>query len=107
MFGAPVDSALDAKMIYGFVHRRFKHFGAWWRAPASRGDRALGATIGGLGCLWIGVLGRLFFDPMPVSLSIIGWWALGSVAAGVALGIFFPKVTTCVCYPFSTFGVGS
>jgi hypothetical protein len=66
----------------------------------------VGALVGAFGCFWIGVLGRLFVGPTPVSLETIAWWALGSVAVGLTLGIVFPKVTTCVCFPFSTIGVG-
>ena len=94
-------------MIRAFIDRKRQHFADWWHAPITRKDRLLGAFIGGLGCFWIGVLGRLILGPMPVSLSTIGWWAICSVVVGVMLGIFFPKVTTCVCFPFSTFGGGS
>ena len=36
-----------------------------------------------------------------------GRWALGSVAVGVALGALFPKATTVVLFPFSTFGIST
>ena len=93
-------------MPRAFIARRFERFGEWWRAPATRRDRLLGAVVGGIGCLWIGALGRIMVGPAPVSGSTIGWWALGSFVVGVLLGVGFPKVTTCVCYPFSLFGVG-
>ncbi|GHU29046.1 hypothetical protein AGMMS50256_12960 [Betaproteobacteria bacterium] len=67
----------------------------------------LGAVIGGIGCFWVGVLGRIILGPLPVSLEVMVWWALGSIAIGVFLGIIFPKATTCVAFPFSTFGIGS
>jgi len=94
-------------MIRRFFQRRTEEFKSWWRAPATWKDRALGAVVGAFGCFWIGVLGRLFLGPTPVSFVTIGWWALGSVAVGIMLGLVFPKVTTCVCFPFSTIGVGS
>ena len=94
-------------MIRAFFDRRRQSFVDWWHAPITRNDRKLGALVGGLGCFWIGVLGRFMFGPMPVSLTTVGWWALGSVVVGVTLGIIFPKVTSCVCFPFSTFGGGS
>jgi hypothetical protein len=43
---------------------------------------------------------------MPVSLSVLGWWAAGSAAVGVVLGVLFPKAVSCVCFPFSTLGGG-
>ena len=93
-------------MISGFTDLRLQQFGKWWRAPLTPKDRVMGAIVGATGCLWIGVLGRLALGPTPVSLVVIGWWALGSIAVGVALGVAFPKATTCVCFPFSTFGIG-
>ena len=94
-------------MIGSFFKRRLEEFRIWWRAPASRKDRVVGALIGAFGCFWIGILGRLFLGPTPVDGVTLGWWALGSVIVGVALGVTFPKVTTCVCFPFSSFGIGS
>jgi len=94
-------------MISAFFQRRKQRFIGWWRAPITRKDRAVGALVGGLGCFWVGVLGRIILGPLPVSLEILAWWALGSVAIGVILGLVFPKATTCVTFPFSTFGIGS
>ena len=42
---------------------------------------------------------------LPVSLSVAGWWALGGVAVGILLGALFPKVVSCVCYPFANVGI--
>jgi hypothetical protein len=85
-----------------FFRRRARDFRTWWAAPASTKDRVIGAFVGGLGCFWIGVLGRIMLG--PVGMSTLGVWALGSIATGVVLGICFPKATTVVCFPFSTFG---
>jgi hypothetical protein len=93
-------------VIREHIARRFQHFRLWWQAPATAKDRVLGAAIGAFGCFWIGVLGRIIFGPMPVSASVLGWWAAASILAGVVLGVLFPKVVSCVCFPFSTFGGG-
>jgi hypothetical protein len=91
-------------MISAFLNRRLQHFAEWWRAPTKPRDRVMGATIGGLGCFWIGVIGRLLLGPLPVSLATLGWWALGSVILGIILGVVFPKIIATVCFPFSLFG---
>jgi hypothetical protein len=83
----------------------FTRFNAWWHAPATRRDRVLGAVVGGLGCLWIGGLGRVFLGTLPVPLHIVIAWGLGAGVIGVVLGVCFPKVITCVCFPFSIFGL--
>lgn len=83
----------------------FTRFNAWWHAPTTRRDRLLGAFVGGLGCLWIGGLGRVFLGPLPVSLHTVIEWALAAGTVGVVLGVCFPKTITCMCFPFSTFGV--
>jgi hypothetical protein len=93
-------------VIREYLQRRSQRFRLWWHAPATTKDRVLGATIGGIGCFWIGALGRIIVGPLPVSVSIVGWWAAGGVAVGVVLGVLFPKVVACVCFPFSTFGGG-
>jgi hypothetical protein len=93
-------------MIAAFLQRQRQRFSAWWRAPITWKDHAVGALIGGIACFWIGVLGRIIIGPLPVGLEVLAWWALGSVAIGIALGLVFPKATTCVLFPFSTIGVG-
>jgi hypothetical protein len=94
-------------MMNGFFRLRFQNFARWWHAPVTRRDRTIGAIIGGMGCFWIGILGRLALGPLPVSPSTLGWWALGSILLGVMLGIRFPKIVSVVCFPFSSFGGGS
>jgi hypothetical protein len=93
-------------MNLGYLQRKFHNLVTWWHAPITRKDRILGAVVGSFGGFWIGVLGSLLLGPMPVSFITIGWWALYSIIAGALLGIAFPKVILCVCYPFSTFGGG-
>jgi hypothetical protein len=97
---------LVATMIATFLQRQRQRFMAWWRAPLTSKDRVLGALVGGIACFWIGVLGRLILGPSPVGFDVLAWWALGSIAFGIALGLIFPKATTCVLFPFSTIGVG-
>ena len=94
-------------MIAAFFQRKRQRFIEWWGAPVTRRDHVLGAVIRGIACFWIGVLGRIMVGPLPVSLDVLAWWALGSIAVGVVLGVVFPKVTTCVLFPFTTIGVGS
>jgi hypothetical protein len=83
-----------------------RRFAAWWRAPVTKRDRILGAFVGGLGCFWIGGLGRVALGALPVSLSAVLEWGIAAAVVGIALGTCFPKAMTCVCFPFSTFGVG-
>lgn len=91
----------------GSLFTRKKHvFLEWWQRPATRRDRVTGTFVGGFGFLWIGVLGRIMLGPMPISLVDIAWWALASIGVGVVLGVCFPKVITCMCFPFSIFGIG-
>jgi hypothetical protein len=94
-------------MMNGFFRRRMHHFARWWQAPATRRDRLMGALVGGLGCFWIGLLGRLALGPLPVPLATLGGWALGAMLAGILLGICFPKSVSVLCFPFSSFGGGS
>jgi hypothetical protein len=93
-------------MIAAAFQRKKQSFIKWWRAPVTRKDRLLGAVVGGMGLFWVGVLGRIILGPTPVSLGVLAYWALGCVTVGVALGILFPKATTCIAFPLSTFGVG-
>lgn len=94
-------------MMNRFLQNRYQNYVRWWNAPVTRRDRILGAVIGGMGCFWIGILGRLALGPLPVSLSTLAWWALGSVLLGSMLGICFPKSVSVVCFPFASFGGGS
>jgi hypothetical protein len=93
-------------MLLGWSQQRLRNFTEWWRSPVTRKVRLQGSVVGGLGGFWYGVLGRLLIGPMPVDLSVIGVWALGSVIVGTIAGIAFPKATICICYPFSIFGGG-
>jgi hypothetical protein len=90
-----------------FLQHRYQNYVRWRRAPVTRRDRIIGAAIGGMGCFWIGIFGRLALGPLPISLSTLGGWALGSIVLGVALGISFPKSVSVLCFPFSGFGGGS
>jgi hypothetical protein len=63
--------------------------------------------IGGVGSFWISALGRIVIGPLPVSLSVVGWWALGGVVVGIIVGACFPKVVSTLIFPFSTIGIGN
>lgn len=88
------------------IAARLQAFRVWWHKPATPKDRFLGAMVGGFGCFWIGVLGRLLIGPMPVTFSTLVAWAVGSLFVGVVLGVLFPKSVSVVCFPFATFGGG-
>jgi hypothetical protein len=94
-------------MMRTIIIQKKETFVHWWLAPSTRKDRVRGAIVGSLGSFWIGILGRIILGTLPISISTLGWWALGSVLTGIVLGITFPKVTTCICFPFSIFGVSS
>jgi len=86
--------------ISGSLERNFQNFREWWCTPATRQDRVVGAEVGGIAGLWIGVLGRHLLGSSSAPFSTIVWWALGSAAAGAVLGILLPKVAACVFFPF-------
>ena len=44
---------------------------------------------------------------MPVSLTELGYWAVGGIIAGIILGLLFPRVVSVVLYPFALLGIGS
>ncbi len=93
--------------MLGFaISSRVERFRAWYRKPTTRRDRATGAVVGALAFFWLGVLGRLIFGPLPVSVGVLGWWALVSVLGGLAIGIAFPKQIAVFLFPFATFGGG-
>ena len=94
-------------MIRAYFERRRGEFSRWWAAPAKVKDRVRGAAIGAIGAFWIGGLGRLMLGPLPVSISEAAAWGLGGALVGAAAGIAFPKVVSCVLFPFSTFGASS
>lgn len=90
-------------MIARFARRRFTQFRLWWCAPTTKKDRVRGAIIGAGGFFWIGALGRIMIGSLPVDGSTVGAWALGSAIGGIVLGIVFPKIVSCLCFPFLTF----
>ena len=90
-------------MTAAFIQRRIEAVRRWWVTPATTRDRWLAAFVGGIGCFWIGLFGRLLIQQRGFTVD---WWLLAPVAAGVVLGVLFPKATTVVCFPFSTFGGG-
>ena len=79
-------------------------FKEWWNRPIRVGDRIWAAMIGAFGGFWVGLLVRVFLGSTPVSLPVLAYWAVGAAVAGLVLGVLFPKATTVVLFPFSTFG---
>lgn len=94
-------------MVYRFINRKHHDFKQWWQAPNTTKDRVMGASVGGIGFFWIGVIGRLFFGTLPAPISTIGLWAFGCAILGIAFGLVFPKLTACLLFPFTTIGVGT
>jgi hypothetical protein len=94
-------------VLIDIVGRRRQRFIAWWRAPITRRDRLMGAIVGGMGCLWIGTLGRIIFGTLPVAFYLVAHWAIAGALVGIVLGVAFPKVVTCICFPFATSGVST
>ena len=86
--------------------RQTLNFRQWWQAPATSGDRLLGAVVGRFGGLWIGALGRIAFGPTPVSLGEVAVFAVIAATCGAGLGVAFPKPVTVVLFPLSLFGGG-
>jgi hypothetical protein len=89
-----------------FFNRRKLSFSEWWRAATTPADRIWGFIYGAFGGLWIGLLGRVLLGPMPVSFSVAGQWALGGAVLLALVGIPFPKVVSCVAFPFAFSGFG-
>jgi hypothetical protein len=58
-----------------------------------------------MGGFWIGGLGRVIIGPLPVSLSVVATWAFVFVIVGAVLGFLFPKVMSCLLFPFAIFGI--
>lgn len=79
----------------------------WWRRPLRTRDRVGAVFIGMIGGFWVAVLGRGLFGPMPVSFTVLGYWALGGIIIGASCGIAFPRLTTVILYPFATTGISS
>lgn len=82
-------------------------FNQWWRRPLRTRDKVGAVFIGAIGGFWVGLLGRLFLGPMPVSFTELGNWAAGGIVAGIMLGVLFPRVVSVVLYPLAFLGIGS
>lgn len=88
------------------LSRNGRSFAEWWHAPATGVDRLWGFIFGGFGGFWVGLLGRLFFGPLPVSFVVGAQWAFGTALAVALVGIALPKTIRCVCFPFAFLGLG-
>jgi hypothetical protein len=100
--GRPLKLIVRSHFRPRFVTDFWRHFRTWWHAPIKRRDRILGAVVGALGAFWIGCLCRLFLGPVPMPLAVVLTWGLVAAFVGTVLGVTFPKVVACVCFPFAT-----
>lgn len=82
-------------------------FNQWWRRPLRTRDRVGAVAIGVIGGFWVALLGRLILGPMPVSFSVLAFWAIWGVVAGAVLGVIFPRIISVILYPFAFLGIGS
>ena len=81
-------------------------FNEYWNRPVTYATRAKGALIGSVGGFWIFLLGRLMFGPMPISLTVLGYWIIAGIITGIILGIIFPRIISLALYPFTLLGIG-
>lgn len=89
-----------------FAGNRRQQFSRWWHSPIRRRDRLTGAMIGALAFFWIAGLGRLAFAPSP-ALGQLALWALGGALLGALFGARYPRLITCLLFPFATIGTGA
>ncbi len=98
------------EVLFVFFTTKKQQFIQWWQRPITTKDRLTGAMVGAFGCFWIGGLGRLILVDVPVPVDVIFWsvlwWAFGCAFAGLVFGLIFPKIITCVCFPFSMINIG-
>jgi hypothetical protein len=73
----------------------------WWHRPVRTLDRVAAFFLGAFGGFWIGLLGRLFFGPMPMGIVALGYWGAAGAVLAAVLGIAFPRAVMVVLYPFT------
>lgn len=89
----------------GYIAQKLERLQSWWRAPATRKDRLVGAAVGGMSFFWFGLFGRLSLGATPALLSELVAWVLATVVAGVMLGALFPKPISVIGFPFTFLGM--
>ncbi len=90
-----------------FLKKKLKSFSEWWNTANTKKDRIRAAAIGAFGGFWIGLLGISVLGELPMPASMLGIWAFGGAALFSLLGIAFPKIISCICFPFAFFQIGS
>ena len=81
-------------------------FNQWWQRPLRTRDKIGAVFIGAIGGFWISLLGRLMLGQMPVSFSVLLYWAIGGIIIGIILGALFPRTVSVLLYPFALLGIG-
>ena len=89
-----------------FINQKIDSIRRWFAEPASPADRLLSAVIGTWAGVWIGGLGRVFYET-PVSFMSVGKFALGGAITCMLVGAVFPKYSRIAFYPFAFIGFGS
>ena len=86
-----------------FINKKKKQIQKWWQRPATKSDRVFSAMLGVWAGMWIGGLGRIFFET-PVPFGQIGYFGLYGAILGAISGAFFPKASRFLFYPFAFLG---
>lgn len=89
------------------MKQRLEKFLDWWKSPITKKDRITGAFVGSFAGFWIGALGRIALSDLPVAFKVVAMWGLAGAVIFSLLGVMFPKVISCICFPFSIFGIGN
>jgi len=92
-------------MINNYFTDRLKKYKDWWSAPVNLKSRVYSAILSGMAGFWIAALGRITLGTLPVSLSVIGWFALSGIAIGILFGALFPKTMRLIAFPFAFWGI--
>jgi len=93
-----------ASQVEEIMNRVVKQFLAWFRRPATTGERIGAAFFGALGFFVVGAVARSAFGPRPVGFDELAVWGSGFSVVGIALGIRFPKAVICLMYPLMLVG---
>ncbi len=81
-------------------------FREWFKEPATAQDRFASAMYGAWAGIWLGGLGRIIYET-PVSLPVVGKFALGGAIICLVVGAVVPKYSRVAFFPFAFFGISS
>jgi len=87
-----------------YLNTKKERFQAWWQKPVTKSYRVSSGLLGLWAGIWIGGLGRVFYQT-PVSFNVIGYFALFGAIAGAIIGSSFPKGSRFISLPFAFMGV--